>query len=1180
MFADRSLAGRFVVVERHLCQLRRRLAQFLAIVVLVAASIAGAEAQPARPQEQSLEEAVAQFIAKSYDRAIRIVDDGIELADRCAAAKNADLLDTVYGAAHDKLSAVRDDNPARWTFQTLRLGENAEKNDREGLQVSSFVEISQYSQTSDKVPILYLIEIAVRLNEQALKGKYQEEAALVNLNTCKSSLRSSFVPNEFRMQLLAKACELGLIVGRFDIVEEALEVARPIVDDEARNGPRWLSFIPANRMLLAQRQSRYADAVEIALSSASNLEAAGFFDQVAFLYDQALVFQRSYLSGGGDMPINHIKTEVLPRVDDPGIRIRLEAQLVAWDFFVLSSETAVDAAGSVLETAFGQLSSSHFSVFVRHDSALALSVSANVLLAAGKEPDLVFDRLTTGSAFYSGLDPIQLAARAVSKANVAAQVDMLAAYAALMIGEFGQAEAIVLGVYSDPEYDILYPIVASGVAQLLAGIYINTGRYDAAADTLEHAYQLVAGTTALDSILHLSMLNDLLVATANSFRTQRSIEVAAVTEHALSAVGKRYPMWSSMLHLNLVGHYMAQGDALSAGAHAMSATEDLFRSGLPAADVALYVAWAEVLSALAASDVESASTALGRLEMAIDPEVQLSGLTNSWVPELLMQAVVAALLLDMTQEAQDLVDLAFDWFSDDLERNFISLPEQIVIGRMISAQYLKAVLLRLSSDEGALQESELWQRLQYLKNIGNSLWSIQASAKMAISSTEEGAELLKEIQRLESRPPHSGQGIAARTADARLAQAYLELAAMIDVADYSLEPSAGNWSDRLEAGDLLLDFYEVGVQDWRKVVVYVATESGLQESFVVDASFEELSNRVKRLVDALNSEGRSEPVLAPPGNIGPIWEEPAKKLYDLLIRPVENLLAKSDRLIVIGDGIIHNVVFPALSDGEKFLIEKVTFERWMPGRLRNSSAEAGPSLVVANPDYDFKIAATPANRVGTVTWTQLNGTSTEGDEISKLLGVVPVTGPKATEDALKAVESPRVLHIATHGFFETSSAKADQATGSFGMFSRNPYKRSGLVLAGANVPGATLDQDGILDSRELLQINLSGTELVVLSACETGQGVVADGMGVIGLQRSVLGAGAKNVVMSHFRVPDEATVLLMIAFYESWLGGQRVSDALSFAQRKMLADPNTRDPRNWAAFSVLVGVSLDPNPRG
>ena len=182
--------------------------------------------------------------------------------------------------------------------------------------------------------------------------------------------------------------------------------------------------------------------------------------------------------------------------------------------------------------------------------------------------------------------------------------------------------------------------------------------------------------------------------------------------------------------------------------------------------------------------------------------------------------------------------------------------------------------------------------------------------------------------------------------------------------------------------------------------------------------------------------------------------------------------------------------------------------------------------------------------------------------------------------AVMVVKGPGVLHLATHGFFEPDQQTKNEHRETNAPSSlEDPMLRSGLFFAGANSHlsgGATavdLD-DGVLTAYEASQLNLQGTELVVLSPCETGLGNVTAGEGVFGLRRALQVAGAESVMMSMWAVPDKETQGLMTLFYTEWLSGKDKHEALRDAQmemRKRLKARYGKDlPQYWGAF-VLVG---------
>ena len=171
------------------------------------------------------------------------------------------------------------------------------------------------------------------------------------------------------------------------------------------------------------------------------------------------------------------------------------------------------------------------------------------------------------------------------------------------------------------------------------------------------------------------------------------------------------------------------------------------------------------------------------------------------------------------------------------------------------------------------------------------------------------------------------------------------------------------------------------------------------------------------------------------------------------------------------------------------------------------------------------------------------------------------------------------MHIATHGFFfPEQEHEYDPIAKLMGVENDTDYKhplmRSGLLLSGAQntIRGEVLSEDnGVLTSLEARELNLTETELVVLSACETGVGDFVSGEGIYGLQRSILEAGAENVIMSLWKVDDEATQMLMTTFYTNWIErGMTKRESLKQAQITIKNTEGYSSPYYWGAF-VLIG---------
>jgi CHAT domain-containing protein/tetratricopeptide (TPR) repeat protein len=318
--------------------------------------------------------------------------------------------------------------------------------------------------------------------------------------------------------------------------------------------------------------------------------------------------------------------------------------------------------------------------------------------------------------------------------------------------------------------------------------------------------------------------------------------------------------------------------------------------------------------------------------------------------------------------------------------------------------------------------------------------------------------------------------------------------------------------------------------------------------------------------------------------------------FQASFQPLLPLLGNARRLFLSPDGQLGLIPFAALHDGRRFLVEPfdityLTSGRDLLPRLVEELPLASSVVVLADPDFSAR-RSTPADavskpRAGAAgrTWTPLPGTRQEAMAIQRLIPQAQIfLGADATKERLLQLSAPGVLHVATHGFFleDASAPESSRAVGQFGALSDDapmqlppePLLRSGLVLAaaGAPAPGSSRAAQGWLDSSlitalELAGLNLWGTQLAVLSACDTGRGVVKQGQGVYGMRRALFLAGAETVVMSLWKVNDDTTRQLMEAYYRNLLEGQGRAAALREAMRALrLSHPH---PHYWAPFIVL-----------
>jgi tetratricopeptide (TPR) repeat protein len=325
-------------------------------------------------------------------------------------------------------------------------------------------------------------------------------------------------------------------------------------------------------------------------------------------------------------------------------------------------------------------------------------------------------------------------------------------------------------------------------------------------------------------------------------------------------------------------------------------------------------------------------------------------------------------------------------------------------------------------------------------------------------------------------------------------------------------------------------------------------------------------------------------------------------LYKLVWAPLEPYLNGIKTVSYSPAGKLYNIAFHALpSDSNTLLMDKYQLNQYTSTRqvaLRkthgtnskiqsitlfgNAAFTLDSSEIARSQTGNSNISNvyTPQNQGSS--WTDLPGTAEEVKKIKRLfdqnkISTNSFTQTAASEDKLKALsgKSPQVLHIATHGFFlpEPGKKRKDIGLGNENTYSfaDDPLLRSGLILAGGNYAWsgkAPIEgvEDGIATAYEISQLNLSNTELVVLSACETALGDVKGSEGVFGLQRAFKMAGVKKMIVSLWQVPDKETAELMTTFYTYWLKGKTIEQAFARAQADMR---KKYSPFYWAAF-VLV----------
>ena len=339
------------------------------------------------------------------------------------------------------------------------------------------------------------------------------------------------------------------------------------------------------------------------------------------------------------------------------------------------------------------------------------------------------------------------------------------------------------------------------------------------------------------------------------------------------------------------------------------------------------------------------------------------------------------------------------------------------------------------------------------------------------------------------------------------------------------------------------------------------------------------------------------------------------KLNSLIWQPLDSLLQEVKTIYAAPSGILNSINLAAIpinadsTFGTKYnlhilgttadvinysplQINKNTIDNaYLFGGIDYDKANTSNTLSINSTidnNIGFEQIATSSDRGYIHSWGYLPGTLKEGSEIQTLFNIARIktsllTGRDASESNFKNLSGstkPFILHLATHGYFfpDTKKEKPKEIAfivenrGAVYKSSENPLLRSGLILAGANKAWSNDNyksdstEDGILTAYEVSNTDLSKAQLVVMSACETGLGDINGSEGVFGLQRGFKLAGAKDIIMSLWKVPDAQTSELLTLFYTNCLKGKSVPEALQSAQLQM---QKKYPPYYWAAFKLL-----------
>lgn len=301
------------------------------------------------------------------------------------------------------------------------------------------------------------------------------------------------------------------------------------------------------------------------------------------------------------------------------------------------------------------------------------------------------------------------------------------------------------------------------------------------------------------------------------------------------------------------------------------------------------------------------------------------------------------------------------------------------------------------------------------------------------------------------------------------------------------------------------------------------------------------------------------------------------KLYDLLLKPLELNMKQKTKLLISLDGALNLIPFEALYSDHNYLVssKEIVYtpsaKEFVRVNKLSKYNNKKDTVVFANPNYDAKNqdnnntddttnlrSFQVLKALSKMSFEPLSGSKKEAENIkkvSKKMNVQILEKDESSEENLLKVQSPKILHLSTHGFFIDDDHIS------------NPLLLSGIALAAANTSLIFGKDEGIVTALKLSGMDLSTTDLVVLSACDTGRGVIKAGNGVAGLNKAFISAGAKNILMSLWSVSDKETVELMTNFYSL---NQDESYAKALRDTKIEMIKGNRHPFYWSAF-ILSG---------
>lgn len=503
----------------------------------------------------------------------------------------------------------------------------------------------------------------------------------------------------------------------------------------------------------------------------------------------------------------------------------------------------------------------------------------------------------------------------------------------------------------------------------------------------------------------------------------------------------------------------------------------------------------------------------------------------------------------------------------------------------------------------ALKNPDMAKRaLEYRINRHGLLQELAANQNRLARVSPETKSLVEQIQKLHSELSSDPKDSDERTLLSRRLEE-------LEVLLYKKMPSS-SWSmvsvddvvSRLGRQDALIAFQRfqpriVGVKDFKdlrwgpyRYLAFIIKPDG--QFHIADLGVADVIDVAIDTALQASQEGFSDA------------EHKWQQVTSLILSPVSSNLINTNNLFIVPDGSVNRVPFTGLQalGLQKDLpntneFRMLTSERDLISLNHSTKSQPEPPLVIANPAYSHGLSIAKSQegrRRGldrdsqqsgidphSIYWEALPGSQQEGELISKKLGGRLISGTEATENAIKSVKSPKILHIATHGYFGGAQSVGERQEKTNAMLENRASDelmalvQSGIVLSGINafLINRSTEADGYLSALEIAGLNLVGTQLAVLSACSTAYGSLVSGEGMYGIQRSLAVAGARSSLLSLWKVDDEATSDFMSRYYARLLSGESRNGALLATQSEfrngMARSGMWRHPYYWAAWQLV-----------